>query len=333
MSKKQLVGISRDHSSSMHSLRDAAARDYNLTVQAIKDGAGVNNIDTLVSVTEAGDGVRVVEKNKPVTRVATIGYYETRGMTPLFDSVGKLIDIFKAAPEYKDPDLTFLIIAITDGEENDSRSWKYRLGEEIKSLQKTDRWTFVFRVPKGYGRNLTSLGIPAGNIQEWETSERGLSQSSSQTVAAVSNYFSGVSRGIRATQSFYADLSKVTPQQVAANMKDLSDEVEIFPVKDRSEISSFFTRKTKKTYQKGTAFYQLTKPEKAVQDYKVILVRDKSTGAVYGGGAARQLLGLPDGGTIGLKPGDHGNYDIFIQSTSSNRVLFPGTSAVYWENA
>lgn len=102
----------------------------------------------------------------------------------------------------------------------------------------------------------------------------------------------------------------------------------------RSEIASFLTLKTKQAYHKGTGFYQLSKSEKAVQDYKIIVARNKSTGAVYGGiKQIRQLLGLPESGTISLRPGDHGDWDLFIQSTSTNRVLMPGTSALYWEKA
>ena len=116
-------------------------------------------------------------------------------------------------------------------------------------------------------------------------------------------------------------------------MQSISDEVKIFKVDSRLDIASFFVMNTRKQYQKGTAFYQLMKPEKAVQDYKVIVIRNKITKAVYAGQAARDLLNLPIVGTIKLIPGNHGEWDIYIQSTSLNRILLPGTTALYWENA
>ena len=178
------------------------------------------------------------------------------------------------------------------------------------------------------------LGIPFGNIQEWETTERGLRESSVQTVSAVSDYFTNVSRGIKSTKTFYANIGQLSTNQIARAMSDISDEVAIYPVATRADISSFITLKTKRAYRKGTGFYQLSKPEKAVQDYKVIVARNKNTGVVYGGTTQiRQLLGLPTYGTISLKPGEHGDWDLFIQSTSTNRVLVPGTSALYWEKA
>ena len=84
--------------------------------------------------------------------------------------------------------------------------------------------------------------------------------------------------------------------------------------------------------KKGAAFYQLTKTETAIQDYKKIIIRDKTSNAIYEGVATRDLLGVPHVGNIRLAPGNHGNYDIFIQSTSVNRKLDKNTQLLYWEN-
>jgi len=40
---------------------------------------------------------------------------------------------------------------------------------------------------------------------------------------------------------------------------------------------------------------------------------------------------LPDFGEVRIRPGDHGNFDLFVQSTSCNRHLVEGTSLVYWK--
>jgi len=74
------------------------------------------------------------------------------------------------------------------------------------------------------------------------------------------------------------------------------------------------------------------KPENEVQDHKQIAIRDKKTGVIYSGVNARQMLGLPYHGTVKVVPGNHGAYDIFIQSTSVNRKLVKGTQVLYWDN-
>ena len=218
----------------------------------------------------------------------------------------------------------------TDGQENvATEAQKAEFAQKVKHLQATDRWTFTFRTPRGGRATLERFGIPGHNVQEWEQTERGMRESTSQNVVAVSNFYSGRTRGITGSSNFYANASTLTPAQAKQTLTDISGSVRIFPVDAREEIQPFFIKKMK-FYVPGTGFYQLTKPEKAVQSYKGIIIRNKKTGGVYAGQSARDLLGIPTGGTIKLVPGDHGQWDIFVQSISNNRILYPGTSVVHW---
>lgn len=330
---KQYIGIARDHSRSMISLKQPAIKDYNDTIQVAKQASTDNDIDTIVSTVRFGIYEKVDREivNSGIDRLRPITSYPVDGSTPLFDAVGDLITQLSNVPDAGNPDVTFLILAITDGEENSSKNWTgVTLGARIRTLQASDRWT---RVPRGYAQSLERLGIPSGNIQQWDQTERGLRESSVVTSSAISNYYSDVKRGVRSSTGFYANLKNVGQNTVASVMTNISGEVRIFPVQTRIDISSFFVLKTHEQYEKGTAFYQLTKPEKAVQAYKLIVVRNKYSGAVYAGKSARDLLSLPTTGTIRLAPGDHGDWDIYIQSTSTNRILLPNTTALYWENA
>src|SRR5262249_6873032 len=142
-------------------------------------------------------------------------------------------------------DATFLVMAVTDGQENVStQSEINRITERIRQLQSTDRWTFVFRVPYGGRRILERYGIPSGNIQEWEQTERGFQEATTSNSLGISNYYSNVSRGIRSTETFYTDLAKVGANTMKANMTNISGEVELFPVRARQEIGPFVALKT-----------------------------------------------------------------------------------------
>jgi hypothetical protein len=339
---KQYIGISRDHSASMMQsyLTEGACNDFNNVIKIIKSEAREKDIDTIVSVVKCGVGGRgLIERetvNSSVQRLRPLSnYIADGGSTPLFDSVGELIEILQSAPDAND-DVSFLIIVITDGRDNSSVHYDaHTLSEKIRFLQNTtDGWTFVFRVPYGYKQELVRMGIPAGNIQEWEQTVEGIREASRVTLAAMSDYYGQRLKGVRSTKNFYADLSGVTRQEVKTVLTDISHEVRIWPVKrGGQQIRAFVERKLRREMALGSAFYQLTKPEKAVQDYKVIIIRDKKTGSVYSGQSARDLLGLPFSGTIKLSPGDHGNYDIYIQSTSVNRKLIAGTNVLYWPKA
>ena len=90
-----------------------------------------------------------------------------------------------------------------------------------------------------------------------------------------------------------------------------------------------FVERSGYTYVKGNAFYQLTKDENAVQPYKEILLREKNKQIIYGGDGARKLIGLQEKLTVAVQPGNHANWDIFVQSTSVNRKLVRGTTLLY----
>jgi hypothetical protein len=352
MSIKNYIGISRDHSASMRSIATAAARDFNSNIQSIRDEAIAHNQDTIVSVIKCGFreiarggyGYSTDTKNVfdyvnsnilAVTPIPEREYNANGNNTPLFDSVGELIESFKKVPDANDPDVSFLIMVITDGEDNASRKWSgASIGQEIRKLQSTDRWTFVFRVPRGYKRQLVSLGIPDGNILEWEQTERGVQAATQATTQAMRSFYSGRASGQKSTSTFYADLSNVSAEQVKATLTDISPEISIWPVlpqEDGVQVRDFCEKRLGNTGMlKGAAFYELTKREPKVQDYKQIVIRDKSSKMIYGGSAARDMLGLPHVGDVKLAPGNHGNFDIFVQSTSVNRKLPAGSSVLYW---
>lgn len=342
---KSYIGISRDHSGSMRNIARPAARDYNSKIASIRTASDSQNQDTIVSVVECGygstDRVRRVVTNSNVSTLIPINesQYQADGCgTPLWDSVGELIEMFESVPDADDKNVSFLVMAITDGDENASVKYNASvLAKKIRALEATDRWTFVFRVPRGHGRAIArKLGISEGNIQEWDQTERGVEVAAAKDAEAFTQYFTARSAGTTSTRKFYTDLSKVSSQDVAVALTDVSQEVSIWPVSPKdneAEIRPFVeARLNGKPMLKGAGFYQLTKTEPTVQDHKKILIRDKTTQAVYFGQAARQMLGLPTYGDVRLAPGNHGNFDIFIQSTSVNRKLPAGTSLIYWEN-
>lgn len=339
---KNYIGFSRDHSGSMSHIARHAARDYNNSIASIREAAETNNQDTIVSVVECGYGhtnqVRRVITNSNVSTLQPIteSAYSANGRgTPLWDSVGELIEMFEAVPDADDKNVSFLIMVTTDGAENASRKYSAQsIAAKIHQLQATDRWTFVFRVPRGDARDLARKGIPEGNIQEWDQTQRGVETATARDKEAFNNYFSARATGQTATKKFYTDLSNVSSADVAVALTDVSSEVQIWPVGPAdhdADIRNFVeSRLNGSAMLKGAGFYQLTKTEPEVQDHKKILIRDRTTHGVYFGTAARQMLGLPGYGTVRVTPGNHGNFDIFIQSTSVNRKLKSGTSLVYW---
>lgn len=340
---KNYIGIIRDHSGSMSGLARAAKDDYNITVEALKKNAIEHKQDTILSVikcahrTPSGSTINEYEVlNSSVYAVSSLETYEAKGAnTPLFDAVGTLIEQFKLLPDAKDPNVSFLIMVFTDGEDNASYKYDGRsIGALVSELQNTDRWTFAFRVPVGYKSSLVKRGISEHNVLEVGNSIKDLERSTATTSGGLETFYKGRTLGVNSTKSFYqTDLSNVTSKDVQKNLTDISGEVTIWPVlpqENEMQIRDFVEKRLNDVMLKGSAFYQLNKYEKKVQDYKEIVIVEKSTGYIYAGRQARDLLGIPHDRDISMSPGNHGKFEVYIQSTSVNRKVLTGTKVLYW---
>lgn len=339
---KNIIGFVNDHSGSMASLATAAKNDYNATITAVKDAASREMLDTIVSVVAIG-----YPHGRKVTRQVVISNphvlkpladWAITGGTPLYDGIGDMIELFESLPDANEQHVSFLVMATTDGEEIDSVKYNTRsLRSKIEALQRTGRWTFVMRVPKGKRHTVSGLGIPMDNVQEWETSTAGMAKSTVATTAAMDGYFAARSAGKTSSTVFYASAAAVDTSALVDITKDVSlYVVPSLKTGDVLEIRDFILTKRMK-FLKGAAFYQLTKTESKIAPAKMIAVRDRTTGKIYAGKDAsgkdipRQMLGLPTDRNVRLHPGDHGNFDIFIQSSSVNRHLVGDTGVLYWE--
>jgi hypothetical protein len=94
------------------------------------------------------------------------------------------------------------------------------------------------------------------------------------------------------------------------------------PIKQLVEASGL-------VFKTGRGFYEFTKRE-TIQAKKEIVILDKETGDMYQGSAAREVLGLPEGESVDIKPTfDRERYTVFVQSTSNNRKLIGDTTFLY----
>jgi hypothetical protein len=334
---KNYICFVNDHSGSMAGQKaESAKQDYNAMISTIKDAATRDMLDTVVSVIGVGfpsgsETTRQVVISNPHV-LKPIDSWPCPGGTPLYDGIGDMIALCEGLPDARDPNVSFLIQITTDGEECSSRKENLNtISAKIRRAQATGRWTFTARIPKGNRRLFEGLGIPEDNIYEWENSAAGMQQATVQTAQAMNNYYAIRSSGLKGTSVFYTDASKVDTSQLV----DISNKVSIYIVEGPGvqqgvEIREFILKK-RSQYLKGAAFYQLTKSESKIAETKLVVVRDRSSGRVYGGQQARTMVGLPQYGNARLHPGDHKNYDIFIQSESVNRKLVKGTGVIYWE--
>ncbi|XP_020915563.1 uncharacterized protein LOC110253042 [Exaiptasia diaphana] len=106
-----------------------------------------------------------------------------------------------------------------------------------------------------------------------------------------------------------------------------------FEVKQRISIKNFIDSKGL-SYVVGKAYYQHTKTE-TISFKKQIVLKEKDSGMIYKGEAARMMVGLKKGTQdwnihpSTLNPQTTKDFIVFIQSTSVNRVLVPKSKVLY----
>lgn len=105
---------------------------------------------------------------------------------------------------------------------------------------------------------------------------------------------------------------------------------QIFEVDRDRDIRSFCEDMGAK-FKVGRGFYEFEKKSVKVQDHKEVILEHKASGDLFTGKHARDLLGLPDCGTVTISPKSTKlkDYTVFIQSTSPNRKLLGGTRFLY----
>lgn len=323
-----------DRSGSMSGLIGKARDNLQAQLDQLRAAAGPNDVYN-VSVINFDDSIMTTLRSADITSLgmgAHSLYMNPNGNTRLYDAVAAAIDL---ASGQDDGQKAFLISVVTDGAENSSRKTSYQVATQVQLATGKDRYTFVYAGPRGSEYVGRSLGIPDGNITTWEQTYAGTVALGRATGQSLGTYTRSRSAGVMKSTSFYAqpvttDASKFAGQ-LDNSLQDVTSEVQVQRVTDKDPvvISKFCDKKFGR-FEKGKYFYQLTESEK-VQDYKKVVIQDTTTGAFYSGwGAAKKLLGIPDfQGTVHIKPGNLGDFKVFVQSTSVNRKLVPGTAVVY----
>lgn len=319
-----------DRSGSMSSIRRKVVSVFNSQLAALKKNAESSGQATFVSFYTFHSTVDTPRFfATPIAKVPKLDAISTTGATALLDATGQALVDHQSLPGGALDNVSFIVLVLTDGYENHSRKYKSKIGSMIKAAQDSGRWTLAFLTPKGGEATLIRYGIPAGNIQAWSTSGSGVTTMGQDLQRGLQTFYEARQKGERAVVGvFTTNLAQVSVEAVSASMTDSTDNFVRIPVSSATAIRPLVEAELKSKYQKGHGYYELTKPE-LVQEYKEIAIVDKTSGKIYAGDAARSHLGLPIGARIKVKPGDHGGFAIFVQSTSVNRKLVAGTSLLY----
>jgi len=177
---------------------------------------------------------------------------------------------------------------------------------------------------------LKALGIPEGNIDKWDATQKGIEEVGRKFEKSMTSYYTARSTGSRKVVNMLQDIADVTVndvKRVAVKVKDFkmvqngTKTVEIRPLLQDNFGATF-------DYKLGNAYYELVKRE-TIQKTKSIAIRDRISGELFVGYDARSLLGLPDEDVQVDPPAKTDKWQVFVQSKSVNRKIIPYQHVVY----
>lgn len=322
---KNHVAIVLDLSSSMQHLTDKMRKVFNNQIEALRRMSLQFEQETRVSVYTFADAhnIKCLISDVDVARPMELDELHAYGWTALLDATGLAIEDLQLLPQ-KYGDHAFIVYVLTDGEEN--ASVKYKQAKFSNLLSKLpENFTVAAFVPNTNGALMMErFGLRKGNIDKWDVTEKGMEEVGRKFEKTMDNYFTMRSRGVRTSDTMFSDLKSVSSTEVKKILKEVrpSDyEIVINEKTQAVEIKDIVEDKARIPYVKGSGFYELVKNEK-VQATKKIAIQNKRDGKVYTGDHARDLLGLP-AHEVKLCPADHGEWNVYVQSTSVNRKIIP----------
>ncbi|MER7755007.1 vWA domain-containing protein [Kitasatospora sp. NPDC097643] len=345
------VSLVVDKSGSMRQHEAQLVRVVDEFVKGLQEESDRLGHETRISLYAFDHGVQNLVWDMDVKHLPSLKglYAVNNGATALIEAAVKSIDDLKNIWEgYGEH--SFLQVVVTDGEENASgfsengemhvhmagsrgtgvlKKWMGRIQGAMDDLP--EHWTSAILVPNSLAkRTAQEYGFPAGNIAIWDAdSTKGVEEAIGTVKSAATSFLRGREQGVRGTRNLFTMGQDLSSADVKANLDALdTGKYILVPVDQALPIREFVTS-SGHPYTTGCAFYELSKREK-IQGRKQLAVAEKDpatgrlTGRVFSGPAARQLLGLP-ASEVTVKPGDNPSYTVFVQSTSVNRKLVPGT--------
>lgn len=173
---KTHIAIILDRSGSMAGTAVQTVVGYNEHVEQIKEDSKTQEI--LVSLITFNGNVyeHFWDENADKLTRAAAEDYVTQGSTALYDAMGYVIDKYQKTT-VEDADTAYLLIVITDGEENASKQYKssVELKNRIESLQKDKNWTFTYMgcSKEGLFKMAQETGMSLGNMALWDNDSAG----------------------------------------------------------------------------------------------------------------------------------------------------------------
>lgn len=251
MKPKTYVSIILDQSGSMSATKNNAVQGYNEQVQQMKLNSKDQDIYcSLVTFNgEIYEHLWCEEATK--LNETSSDDYDTNGSTAMRDAIGYTVNKLMKTTDTKDENNAYLVVVISDGEENSSSHFSAAtLRELIDSVQKTKRWTFSYMGCDGqYLKKISKeTNIPLENMAVWSNQSAKLATRGMQySNMCIDKYYKSRAGGQSCSANLYNDkigLADFTEESmpISANLLLVADKPDLNTM--QMNIANAFCNKT-----------------------------------------------------------------------------------------
>jgi hypothetical protein len=234
----------QDHSGSMGGIldgRNVANRvskadfqkdNYNEQMTVLR--RETDKMETLVTLIEFDDTVKVRYENVPCDEAIDLADYWVGGMTALYDAIGmgiRLVEM-KMEADHRENKAALIIIQ-TDGMENKSVEYSQeQLQKMIEDLEKTKIWTFVF-LGEDIDKELTGA-MSAGNTVAMAKTPESYNWTKNKLSEGLESYYGLRKRGVTFSADIMSDDKTSQPDKFDSHIP--KTDAEWTSAKDETEV-------------------------------------------------------------------------------------------------
>lgn len=198
------VAVVIDRSDSMRSILVPTRNGLSEQITAIRQNAKKCD-ETYVTIISFDHEIVVHENNVNVNDLSNINpeaIVVPRGMTAMNDAIMKAIEVLQGPKKTKGTG--YLVIVLSDGWENASKTSSAAVSSHIKELEATGQWTFTFMLSNQDIHVVAKkYNLDMGNMAAFTSTTLGTTQAFNTMVNSTVNYFHERSRGLRSVKTFY----------------------------------------------------------------------------------------------------------------------------------
>lgn len=183
---------------------EGTVKGINEGIAKLKEDSTANFTYTLCDFADSHD----INFKHTKAKLAAVGKIslKSRGMTALYDAIGKTLEKFN---KVFDANEKVLINIYTDGQENVSRTYsKLRIANIIKEAPAKGITITFIGTEFDTETVIKTLNIDASNTLSYDGSAKGLSKSLGATVSARSTFTASVVKGEDVSKGFYKNIDK-----------------------------------------------------------------------------------------------------------------------------